>query len=510
MLAVALPFIPQILVISQILLVLNWILEGRLSQKIKLIYQRKSILFFLLIYLVHIIWLIKTDNFQPAFTDLFMKLPLLIIPIVLGTSEPLSKSRIKQILKYFIISVVFSTLISTAILFGIIPFKFNDIRQISVFISHIRLSLLIVISILTLFHWLISEGRSFTKRHFLYILLCFWLFLFLILLRSLTGLVVLCISSFLLILIYLKSVNNQFFKIGLIMAMYAIPVFVIGYLVSAINKFYSNDTINFKNLDSYTINKNQYFNDTLYDEMENGHYVRIYICEKELEREWNKRSKFKYSGFDLKNQPLRYALMRYMTSKGLRKDSLGLSKMKAIDIENVENGYTNYIQENKWSLYPRIYEVLWEIETYRKGLSSSGHSVTQRLVYYNIAFDFIKKYPLLGIGTGDLKISFKQYYETHKTGLEKPFQRDTHNQFLRFLVLFGIFGFIIIMFAFIIAPVLEKTWTSYYFVMIFIVLFLSFINEDTLETQVGVTFAAFFYSLFLWGMDHKSLVDYNE
>jgi len=43
--------------------------------------------------------------------------------------------------------------------------------------------------------------------------------------------------------------------------------------------------------------------------------------------------------------------------------------------------------------------------------------------------------------------------------------------------------------------------------MIFIILFLSFISEDTLETQVGVTFAAFFYSLFLWGTDEKTLYE---
>ncbi len=70
------------------------------------------------------------------------------------------------------------------------------------------------------------------------------------------------------------------------------------------------------------------------------------------------------------------------------------------------------------------------------------------------------------------------------------------------MIHFGIIGFILIILAFIVPPVLEKKWNFYYFVMIFIVIFLSFINEDAIENQVGLTFTTFFYSIFLWGINN--------
>jgi len=37
----------------------------------------------------------------------------------------------------------------------------------------------------------------------------------------------------------------------------------------------------------------------------------------------------------------------------------------------------------------------------------------------------------------------------------------------------------------------------------FCIALLSMLNEDTLETQAGVTFFAFFYCFFIWGKEDK-------
>jgi hypothetical protein len=68
-----------------------------------------------------------------------------------------------------------------------------------------------------------------------------------------------------------------------------------------------------------------------------------------------------------------------------------------------------------------------------------------------------------------------------------------------FFITFGIIGFVISMFS-IFAPVFyEKKWHDYLFLVFFIIGMLSMLNEDTLETQTGVSFFMFFYALLLFG-----------
>jgi len=44
-----------------------------------------------------------------------------------------------------------------------------------------------------------------------------------------------------------------------------------------------------------------------------------------------------------------------------------------------------------------------------------------------------------------------------------------------------------------------RKFSDYFFLVFFIIVMLSMIPEDTIESQAGVTFFAFFYSLFLFG-----------
>jgi O-antigen ligase len=502
--AVALPFFPKILVIGQILLVLNWLVEGGLINKSKLIYQRKSLLVFLALYAVHIVWQINSVDPKQGFTDLFMKLPLLIFPVILATIEPLPKTRVERILLMFIISVVLSSIIVSLLIFGLIPFHYTDVRDTSIFISPIRLSLMVVLSLLTMFHWFVSEDKVISSRHFLFILLCIWLLYFLILLKSLTGIIIFSISLIFLIVIYLKFIKDQFLKVGLIMIMYAVPLIAIGYVIMAYNTYMTKETLDLKQLATFTQNARQYLHDTIDKHRENGHLVYIYICSEEIRNEWDKRSRIKFDSLDFKQQPLKSTLVRYMSSRGLRKDSVGIWKLTNQDIANVENGMTNYIFSMKGSMYPRIYEAFWEIDEYFKNGNINRHSITQRLAFAKAGLGVISEKPIFGFGNGGFQVSINNYYKTHETGLDKKHQLHTHNQYLRFMVLFGIIGLLIILAAIIMPPFFEKKWTTYYFLMIFIISFLSFINEDTLETQVGVTFFAFFYSLFLWGTEYVS------
>ena len=105
-----------------------------------------------------------------------------------------------------------------------------------------------------------------------------------------------------------------------------------------------------------------------------------------------------------------------------------------------------------------------------------------------------------GVGTGDVKNALSTVYETKKIKLDEEYQKRAHNQFITFLLTFGILGFFIITIS-IYYPVCNATNQKISFVFIFM-MSLSFLTEDTLETQAGVTLFAIFYSLLNFGLDN--------
>ena len=75
---------------------------------------------------------------------------------------------------------------------------------------------------------------------------------------------------------------------------------------------------------------------------ENGFFLWENIAQKELERTWNRKSKrISFNSKDKKNQPVKATLYRFLTSKGLNKDSVGLSKLTKNEIQKIENGETS-------------------------------------------------------------------------------------------------------------------------------------------------------------------------
>ena len=190
-----------------------------------------------------------------------------------------------------------------------------------------------------------------------------------------------------------------------------------------------------------------------------------------------------------------------MSSKGLRKDKESISQLNSIDISAVERGLTNYIFLEPYSLYPRIYEILWEIDQYRQGNNPQGYSVAQRLLYLKAAYSIIREYPVFGTGTGDVQNEFNQYYEEHYPEISQRWRGRAHNQYVTFLLTFGIIGFIIAMVSIFLPPWMEKSWRSYFFIVFFLIALLSMLNEDTLETHTGVSFIMYFYSLLVFGIN---------
>jgi hypothetical protein len=495
LLVTALPLSIFLLSLAQIILAINWILENNFREKMALALQRKSVFAFVAIYLIYIIGMFYSSDWDYGLHDLKIKLPLLILPVIIGTSKPLTPKQFKYILILFCLAVFTSTVISTGKLFGWWGVPVMDVRDISIFISHIRLALMVNLAVFIMVWFIFNQSKLPEKIG--YFLLAGWLIFFLILLKSLTGVVIfLVVSVFFLIRWTLKSENlmaRWFVVVGI-----ALVVLIAStYLSHSVAKFKYVEHPDYSMLEKHTPKGNFYIHDTLSGDFENGNLTWLYVCDQELEPLWNKRSTLNYKGTDLKGQELRFTLIRYLTSRGLRKDSAGLAALTFTDIRNIEMGMANHIYSQKFSFYPRIYQILWELNQLKNGGNPSGHSFTQRIEYLSTAFRIIQSNLWFGVGTGDVGIEFDQQYKRDNSKLDPRWQLRAHNQLVTFLLTFGITGFVFILFS-LVYPFLVAKNRSYFLLLFIIIGFLSFLNEDTLETHAGISFFAFFYAFFLY------------
>ena len=84
------------------------------------------------------------------------------------------------------------------------------------------------------------------------------------------------------------------------------------------------------------------------------------------------------------------------------------------------------------------------------------------------------------------------------SNLEKTWRLRAHNQYLSFGVAFGWPGLLFFIFVLLFSIRHAFQHQNYIYLAFLIIAMGSFFNEDTLETQAGVTFFAFLNSFFLW------------
>jgi O-antigen ligase len=504
--AFSLPLSEWLLSVFIIILFISWIAAGGVRRIPLLLSQKKNILIFLVTYLIYMVWMINTSDLYAGLNQLRLKLPLVVFPLSLGFSEPLSPRELRIIISSFIAGVVLSSLAGVISGFSSVFSGLTDPKMLSPFISHIRLAMMSVFAI-ACSAWYFLYCRSGKWYDWLFPVATIWLIVFLFLLISLTGIILLfitlAVSS---VIIAFRSVSRRTRII--IALLLTVIVIVSGALVLfSITSFYRPSTAyNFPLLKS-TNGGRPYIHDLQKKDIENGNLVWIYICEEELSREWNRHSPIKYYATDKKGQALKYTLIRYMTSAGLTKDSSGFAGMSEKDIAGVENGITNkkFAEWSPWR--SKLYEVIWQSDYFLRGGNPSGHSITQRLVYYETGLKIFFRHPLLGTGTGDLPHEYSMQYEKDRSVLDQSHRLLSHNQFLYFLVSFGITGTVIIVWA-LFYPFFSKRGFEIYLPAIFLtILVLSMLWEDTLETHTGVSFFAYFYSVFIFGTENNESKD---
>jgi len=262
--------------------------------------------------------------------------------------------------------------------------------------------------------------------------------------------------------------------------------------------FYLTPNTKFADLPKYTERGNLYQNDTLSNIKENGYYVNVMICQIELAETWPKVSSIPYYGYDSIGYPISGTLIRYLTSKGLPKDQDGIMALEPEDISMIEKGYASCIYRKKFIPYLKVYDILWELDMYFKTGNANYKSVSQRFEYWKAALFIIKNNSFFGVGTGDLNQEYASAYTKMHSTLEMKNRLRAHNQLLTFLVAFGFVGFILAAIS-MFYPIHFISWKRNLVLVAFLfIVFLSMINEDTLETQAGVTFYILFYTLLVF------------
>jgi len=105
LMAIALPSSNLLMSLAQAFIAANWFLEGDFKIKLTRFFSNKGALVFTSIYLMHLLGLLYTSDYDYAVVDLRNKVPWLVIPLLIASSEPLSKQQIGQVFKVFTLSV---------------------------------------------------------------------------------------------------------------------------------------------------------------------------------------------------------------------------------------------------------------------------------------------------------------------------------------------------------------------------------------------------------------------
>ena len=529
MVAVGLTLSPFLMGMSQFWLATVWLVDGLVAKdfknKLLRFWNNKAAVLLVAFYLMHVVGLLWTSDFHYAMKDLRVKLPILVMPFVLSSMEPLDRKRFDLVMLVYVISVFIATLFSSITYWR---HDYEDVREISRFISHIRFCLNIVFCIAIIGWYIVKtkvsensqsvEGSSKARfpvpafstkiaiNRYLQYFLLFWFIYQIYIFESLSGYVILgAVVLVTAVYAFLQWKKSRAWHIAV--GATALVLLVVGFLLAIhfVRPMLKVEPVDFAALEKKTALGNDYWHDTVYNPVEDGKYVGLYYCRKELQEAWPQRSSLPLEGTTLNGEDLEATLSRYLTSKGLRKDAQGVMALTDEDVINIEQGVANY---NNWKhpgIHARLSSTLFEYGLYRRFNNPNGGSLSQRLEYTRASFHIIGQHPWFGVGTGDVPQAFAQTYDEIHSPLKEEFRFRAHNQYLAIAVAFGLVGLAFFLFVLFYPWLSSKRNHTYLYAVFLTIMLLSMFPEDTLETQAGATLFAFFVSFLLFARKTLSL-----
>ncbi|UKN00356.1 O-antigen ligase family protein [Paracrocinitomix mangrovi] len=480
--------------IGAIWIVANWLIEADFKDYWKRFKTTPTVWMLLGILLWGLLSLLWSDDVQYGLKDLARKMPFFAIPFALGLSKPIEK-KVLYFLLYLFLGILTLT---SAINFYRYHFVIEgvDVREMSFFISHVRFGILTALGVFIAIYLIVKRS----KLWWLWTIILAWLIFYNIRSQTLTAYILMAVLGLFSALYFISKLKHKGLKWslnGLIVSSLAGFVWILS---NAVGSYTSAPQLTYQDLDGHTVNGRLYHHDLSVQERENGNHVWIYVQQEELESEWNKRSSIPYMGKDAKGQPMFGTILRYMTSKNLRKDSVGVWTLTEEEIHEIENGKTSIAQTN--SLKKKLHEFIYQFEVYQYQGDPNGHSLLQRLEHLRIAWRIVRDQPIIGVGMGDVPEAFEQEYISSESMLAEENRHRSHNQYLTLWISHGIFGLLMIV-GMLFYPMLKAKNKDYFFWIVMLTLTISMLFQDMLETQAGVTIFGLFYGLAVYREEAK-------
>jgi O-antigen ligase len=477
---------------TQILMGVNWLMEGNYREKTRRFLACKPAMVFMVIYMVHIVGLLWSEDLAyGVFYDLKDKLPMLTLPFLVASYKPLNARQAHILLYVFITAVFIASLIGLHIY---ISDSYINFRDMSPFMLHIYVGMMLCMAAFLL-PWLTFRITKEFQWRLTSVLIAFWLLVFLFVLRTMTGILSLGGIILFFILRILIGRYNIWLRITTGIVVLSVTAVLTIFTIHMYRMINQRIVPPEESLYEQTAYGNDYVHDFEANHRENGHFVYLFVAEQELRQAWNEQSEFDFDGEDMRENPLHSTLYRYLSSLGFRKDRQGLEKLSEEDIDAIERGVPNHLYLKWPGAVVRFHETLWEINWYLETGNPSGHSFTQRIDLWKASWEAFKVKPWFGWGTGDLYIAM-DYGLSHIGSHLDTYRWKPHNQFLLFLVTLGIAGSVVIWLSYYIFIRMTAAWKFLPFNLFLIILIISMLANHTIDSQSGQTFFAFFTVFF--------------
>ena len=469
------------------LLLLNWIAEWDWKEKWGRLCAHREFLVFSGLFVACLLGLIKTDNWAFASHNVLSKLALLMAPIVVASSRPFSQKEMKYILNAFIASTVFCCLCS--VIFWA-THTVGNIRQISIFIDHIRFSLCIDLSVTFCLFFLLKDGELDCWKAWTYIALIVCQILYLLLAQTLTGLVILGVLVVFFLLYALFTMHRGKTRTVLLAMATSAILLGTGYTAHICASYFTDKDKEIT--DTHTDLGNAYEFDP-HSLLENGHRIGYYVCRQELRAAWNLRSDTLY------NDLLEQTLIRYLNSKGLHKDYAGVMALDDKDIRNVERHIANYDYTRPLGLRRALYPNFFSYSMFKEYHYIDNSTLLQRFELWRASWAVVKENWLFGVGIGDFKTAMDEQLAAQHSTIAYKLNRGSHNQWLTYWLMGGIFLALYFLFTILYPFFKMKDRVTMVYIALIIIIFISSLTEDTLETQTGRLLFCVFAPLLLHG-----------
>jgi len=497
--AIMLPWSTAILSMAQMLLVIDWLAEGVVRNdfigRFRRTFTSAPAMVFLSIFGLHVLGLFWTTDLKWG-TDLVrILLPILSVGAVLAGSARLSTPEFRTVLLLGAWSVIASTLVCLVMRHG----DAADYRSLSVFISHIRLTLLLCLAIVV---FLLDRGGPLWLRIAGYCAVP-WALLFINKLGSIQGFLILFVLAAVFVWRWVGG-NGRTMKWGVRAALVALPLMTLWMGIKEVRARYRLPDPQLARTYERTVGWEMYTHDIVNPQTENGTHVWTWIAWNELHAAWPLRSSRGLDELDGKGHQLFGTLVRYLASKGERKDSLAVMALTDAQVREIEQGVTNVLHGQRSTLRERIDEVFFELEHYYAYGAANGHSVAMRLEFLKAGAAIAEREWIIGVGTGDTRTAFAEEYERMHSALSMEWRHRAHNEYLTLWISFGVFGLLWSLFAFWWPARKLRAWGDPLFIAWAVIFGISCFTDDTIETQAGATLFGLYYALFVFGAPRKT------